>query len=145
MGPLLNAQWEPRTLVHVNFPPVPAAEVKGITDGTAAVDTPAGTLSGHVNAAIGDKARVNLVVPAEAIEVHAAGEGVLAGAKNRIDARIERSEVVGHIAHLTARLQDGGAVSLEAHVDKSRPGAFPAVTPVLLSWNPAEATVIPAH
>ena len=84
-------------------------------------------------------------MPAEAIEVHAAGAAALAGAKNRVDARIERSEVVGHIAHLTARLGDGRAVSLEAHVDKYRPDDFPAGTPVLLSWNPAEATVIPAH
>ena len=30
LRPLLDAQWAPRTLMNVNFPPVPAAEVKGI-------------------------------------------------------------------------------------------------------------------
>ncbi len=121
-----------------------SGEVAGSEGEDVVVTTGIGTLSGRANGALASKGRVNLVVPAEAIEVHAAGEGVLAGAKNRIDALIERSDVVGHIAHLTARLHDGRAVSLEAHVDKYRPGAFPAGTPVLLSWNPAEATVIPA-
>ena len=121
-----------------------SGEVAGSEGEDVVVTTGIGTLSGRANGALASKGRVDLVVPAEAIEVHAAGEGVLAGAKNRVDALIERSDVVGHIAHLTARLHDGRAVSLEAHVDKYRPGAFPAGTPVLLSWNPAEATVIPA-
>ena len=30
LRPLLDAQWAPRTLMNVNFPPIPAAEVKGI-------------------------------------------------------------------------------------------------------------------
>lgn len=30
IAPLLDAEFEPRTLVNVNFPPVPSAEVKGI-------------------------------------------------------------------------------------------------------------------
>lgn len=30
IAPLLDAEFEPRTLINVNFPPVPAAEVKGI-------------------------------------------------------------------------------------------------------------------
>lgn len=30
LRPLLDAQWAPRTLMNVNFPPVPAADVKGI-------------------------------------------------------------------------------------------------------------------
>lgn len=30
LRPLLDADWAPRTLMNVNFPPVPAAEVKGI-------------------------------------------------------------------------------------------------------------------
>lgn len=30
LRPLLDAQWAPRTLMNVNFPPVPAAQVRGI-------------------------------------------------------------------------------------------------------------------
>ncbi|WLR99815.1 ABC transporter ATP-binding protein [Shinella sumterensis] len=122
-----------------------SGEVAGNEGEDVVVTTGIGTLSGRANGTVAHKGRVNLVVPAEAIEIHVEGEGTAPGAKNRVDARIERSEVVGHIAHLTARLGDGRSVSLEAHVDKYRPGSFPAGTPVLLSWNPAEATVIPAH
>jgi putative spermidine/putrescine transport system ATP-binding protein/spermidine/putrescine transport system ATP-binding protein len=125
-------------------------EVKGIADGTAAVDTPAGTLSGHVNTAIDNKARVNLVVPAEAIEVHAtksASRERLAAefGGNLIDARISRFDVVGHVSQLGAVLADGRTISLEAHIDKYRPEAFPAGSDIILSWKPAEATVIPAN
>jgi len=30
LRPLIDAQWAPRTLMNVNFPPIPAAEVAGI-------------------------------------------------------------------------------------------------------------------
>ncbi|MDX3929708.1 MAG: ABC transporter ATP-binding protein [Shinella sp.] len=117
---------------------------------TAVVSTPVGKLSGKANGAISGKGKASLVVPAEAIEVHKAEEATRQrisreGIGNLVDARIERFDVVGHISHLTASLPDGRSVSLEAHVDKYRPGAFPVGSGVLLSWNPAEATVIPAH
>lgn len=121
-----------------------AGAVAGKDGDEIVVKTGIGTLSGRANGALARNDNVNLVVPAEAIEVHPASPGALPGAKNRVDARIESSEVVGHISHLTARLQDGRTVSLEAHVDKYRPTDFPSGTSVLLSWNPAEATVIPA-
>ncbi|MGO4659945.1 ABC transporter ATP-binding protein, partial [Ensifer sp. 2YAB10] len=41
-------------------------------------------------------------------------------------------------------LPDGRTVSLEAHVDKYQPDAFPVGADILLSWQPGEATVIPA-
>ena len=125
-----------------------SGEVAGNEGDDIVVTTGIGTLAGRANGTLSGKSRVNLVIPAEAIELHAAvqREALEAtGTRNLIDARIERSEVVGHIAHLTARLQDGRSVSLEAHVDKYRPGDFPAGSDVFLSWNPTEATVIPAQ
>ena len=120
-------------------------EVAGNEGDYIVVTTGIGTLAGRANGPLATSSRVNLVVPAEAIQVHAAARrDALAGMRNLIDARIERAAVVGHIAHLAARLQDGRSVSLEAHVDKHRPGDFPAGSNVFLSWNPAEATVIPA-
>lgn len=127
-----------------------AGEVRGIAGDMAVVDTPAGKLSGHAGTTLGQSAKVNLVVPAEAIEVHPA----LAGGRDRIaaeydgnliDARVTRFDVVGHIAHLAAALPDGRSVALEAHINKYRPEAFPVGSDIILSWRPAEATVIPAH
>ena len=105
-----------------------SGEVAGNEGDDIMVTTGIGTLAGRANGSLSGRCRVNLVVPAEAIEVHAAvGRETLeiAGARNVVDAHIERSEVVGHIAHLTARLLDGRAIALEAHVDKYRPGDFP--------------------
>ncbi len=127
-----------------------SGEVRQADGENAVVTTPAGVLSGRINGAVASKAKVNLVVPAEAIEIHAASETGRGRAAtefggNVIDAKITRSDVVGHLAQLTAALPDGRAISLEAHVDKYRPGAFAAGSDVLLSWKPSEATVIPAH
>ncbi|HWK64787.1 MAG TPA: ABC transporter ATP-binding protein [Rhizobiaceae bacterium] len=123
-------------------------EVAGRQGEDLVVSTGVGMLSGRVNGKEADKGRVNLVVPAEAIEVHAAAARetlVRGGATNLVDARVESFDVIGHISHLTAKLQDGRSVSLEAHVDKYQPGAFPVGSGVLLCWKAAEATVIPAH
>jgi len=125
-------------------------EVKGTTGNMATVATVAGALSGQVNTAIADNAKVNLVIPAEAIEVHPAQSTERARlaydfSGNLIDARISRFDVVGHVSHLGAALPDGRTLSLEAHIDKYRPEAFPVGSEIFLSWNPAEATVIPAH
>ena len=123
-----------------------SGEVAGHEGDEVVVSTSIGTLAGRAYGSVSGKARVNLVIPAEAVEVHdAARRERLSGTRNLVDARIERSEVVGHIAHLTARLGDGQTVSLEAHVDKYRPSEFPAGSSVFLSWNSAEATVIPAY
>ena len=125
-----------------------SGEVAGSDGDDIVVTTGIGTLSGRANGTLANKGIVNLVIPAEAIEVYPAARRdalATAGTRNLVDALIERSEVVGHIAHLTARLQDGRSVSLEAHVDKYRPGDFPAGSNVFLSWKAAEATVIPAH
>jgi len=127
-----------------------SGEVKGVVEGTAIVDTSAGKLSGHAGTTLGDKARVNLVVPAEAIEVHpardAARDRIAAEFDgNLIDACVTRFEVVGHISQLAAALPDGRTVALEAHINKYRPENYPVGSDIILSWKPAEATVIPAH
>lgn len=113
------------------------------------ISTPAGSLSGLWNSRSAERGHVNLVVPAEAIEVHA-GEGASRDQiarqydGNLIDATLTGFDVVGHVSHLTASLADGRAVSLEAHVDKYRPGTFAVGSGIVLSWNPSDATVIPA-
>ncbi|HUG62066.1 MAG TPA: ABC transporter ATP-binding protein [Methylomirabilota bacterium] len=121
-----------------------------LLEGTrAVVDTPLGVLSGAANGVLTAGGSAKVVVPAEAIEVHAAAEGmresVAAGVGgNVVGARITRSDVVGHVSHLAVELPDGRQIALEAHVDKYPPGAFPAGGEILLAWQPAEATVIQA-
>ena len=67
-------------------------------------------------------------IDAMKIFVTAVDEGSLAGAARRL----RRSPTAISRA----------IVSLEAHVDKYRPEAFPVGSGVLLSWKAAEATVI---
>ncbi|MCD1267158.1 ABC transporter [Shinella sumterensis] len=125
-------------------------EVKGTDGKTATITTPAGVLSGRANAPIAEKSKVNLVIPAEAIKLYAAQtaqrERISADfGGNLIDAKITRFDIVGHVSQISAALPDGRSVALEAHIDKYRPDAFPPGTGIIMSWKPAEATVIPAH
>ncbi|MBB4008899.1 ABC transporter ATP-binding protein [Allorhizobium taibaishanense] len=121
-------------------------------DGAGAwrVETPAGLLSGAANGAVADGEAVSIVVPAEAMALHASvGRGreevAAANGGNAVDARILRADVVGHVSHISAQLADGRSLSLEAHVEKYRPDDFPVGSEVFLSWKPSDATVIPAH
>ncbi len=121
--------------------------LSALGDGTAAVETPLGLLRGTRNGEIADGRGVKVVVPAEAIEIHAAAgtsrdEVAARSDGNVIDARIHRSDVVGHVSHLSVDLPDGRQVDLEGHVDKYPPEAFGAGGQILLSWRAAEATVI---
>jgi len=127
-----------------------AGTVRDVAGGRVAVDTPLGVLSGTANGTVPTGAAAQVVVPAEAIEVHTALEGTreAVAAKtggNVIAGRIRRSDVVGHVSHLSVELPGGRAISLEAHVDKYPPGAFPPGGDILLAWAAAEATVIPAR
>ncbi|WP_181704848.1 ATP-binding cassette domain-containing protein [Chthonobacter rhizosphaerae] len=124
-------------------------EVRGLANGAAVVETPLGVLSGAANGPVREGGRAQVVVPAEAIEVHAAVPGAResVAAKtggNVVAGRIRRADVVGHVSHLSVDLPGGRAVALEAHVDKYPPGAFRPGGDILLAWTPAEATVIPA-
>ncbi|ANP90043.1 ABC transporter ATP-binding protein [Rhizobium leguminosarum] len=124
--------------------------VKGHEKGHVMVDTPLGLLAGDANGAVADGDAVSVVIPAEAVEVHAldgGGRDAIAEASsgNVIDARIHRFDVVGHISHLSVALPDGRMLALEAHVDKYPPRAFPVDAPVALAFKPENATVIPAH
>ncbi|MCY1309088.1 hypothetical protein D9M70_591470 [compost metagenome] len=113
------------------------------------MQTAVGQLSGRANGAFSGRTRVNVVIPAEAIEVHPAArvdrDRIAANyGGNVVGANVTRFDVVGHVSHLTAALPDGRTVSLEAHVDKYQPDAFPVGADILLSWQLTEATVIPA-
>jgi putative spermidine/putrescine transport system ATP-binding protein/spermidine/putrescine transport system ATP-binding protein len=124
--------------------------VRSHEQGFAQVETPLGTLSGDANGDMPDGSAVNIVIPAEAIELHTFGAGgreaiAAASGGNVIDATIRRFDVVGHISHLSVALPDGRVLALEAHVDKYPPGAFPIDAPIALAWKPERATVIPAH
>jgi ABC-type Fe3+/spermidine/putrescine transport system ATPase subunit len=143
----------PRTPFVANFigsNTVFRGAIKGNRDGHLVVDTPFGLLSGGANgkAAAGEDASV--VIPAESIELHALSDGgrdqiAAASGGNIIDAKVSRFQVVGHVAHVEVDLPDGRTLSLEAHVDKYPPGAFPLEAPIALTWKPENATVIPAH
>ncbi|MGM4983708.1 MULTISPECIES: ABC transporter ATP-binding protein [Rhizobium] len=123
-------------------------EVAGAQADNTLVSTSFGMLSGQANGGLSSK--VNIVIPSEAIEVHAAETSAresLAGAfgGNVVGARVDRFDVVGHISQIGVSLPDGRGLALEAHIDKYRPGAFPVGAEVMLTWDPADATVIPAH
>ncbi|NTF46468.1 ABC transporter [Rhizobium sp. AC27/96] len=123
-------------------------EVAGVQADNTLVSTSFGMLSGCANGGL--SSRVNIVIPSEAIEVHAtegAARDSLAGAfgGNVVGARVDRFDVVGHISQIGVSLPDGRGLALEAHIDKYRPDLFPIGADVMLTWNPADATVIPAH
>lgn len=124
--------------------------VKGSESGMTLAETASGTLAGKPSAAFAGGARINLVVPAEAIEVFSAGEAqrdriAAEFGGNLIDARISRFDVVGHISHLAVTLPDSRSIALEGHVEKFRPDTFAVGSEVVLSWSPEQATVIPAN
>jgi len=123
-------------------------EVAGAHADYTLVSTSFGMLSGCANGGLSSK--VNIVIPSEAIEVHTTESSAresLAGAfgGNVVGARVDRFDVVGHISQIGVSLPDGRGLALEAHIDKYRPDLFPVGAEVMLTWNPADATVIPAH
>ena len=123
--------------------------VRAVNGEVASVETALGVLSGALNGALPPGANARVVIPAEAIEVVADGPGQAEAVAARSDgnavtATVQRSDVVGHISHLAVMLPGGRPLALEAHVDKYPPGAFQPQNPVLLAWQAAEATVIPA-
>jgi putative spermidine/putrescine transport system ATP-binding protein/spermidine/putrescine transport system ATP-binding protein len=121
---------------------------QGTNGDSVRVATPFGTLSGRANGTVAESGKASIVIPAQSIDLYcpAERERVAAGnGGNVIDATVERFDVVGHVSHLSARLPDGRSVSVESHVDKYRPGAFPVGAGVLLAWGIADATVIPTH
>ncbi|MDQ0458026.1 ABC transporter ATP-binding protein [Rhizobium paknamense] len=115
--------------------------LRGLESEIAVVDTGHGLMRGMANASAALSGDVQLVVPAEAIEITSSG---VSGLENAVPARVARFDVVGHVSHILATLEDGRSVSLEAHVEKYRPGSFAVDAPVTLSWKPEAATVIPA-
>jgi putative spermidine/putrescine transport system ATP-binding protein/spermidine/putrescine transport system ATP-binding protein len=124
--------------------------VRQLSADRAVVETTLGTLVGTGNGPLASGGAAKVVVPAEAIDVHAAAEGsreavAVATGGNVVGARIRRADVVGHISHLAVELDGGRQITLEAHVDKYPPGAFPVGGDVLLAWKPEEATVIPVR
>ena len=118
--------------------------VGGVEDGRVVVDTPLGILRGTANGALANGSAAKIVVPAEAIEVRSASDGRGTEMGNAVAATVRRLDVVGHISHLSVELPGGRVVSLEAHVEKYPPGLFTPGGEVVLAWNAAEATVIPA-
>jgi putative spermidine/putrescine transport system ATP-binding protein/spermidine/putrescine transport system ATP-binding protein len=123
--------------------------IKGVEDGRVVVETPLGLLRGMANGALATGSSAKIVIPAEAIEVHAASAETRTAvsarsAGNVVAATIRRSDVVGHVSHLSVEIPGGRTVLLEAHIDKYPPGIFAPGGDILLAWAPAEATVIPA-
>jgi ABC-type Fe3+/spermidine/putrescine transport system ATPase subunit len=108
------------------------------------IDTPYGRLRGFVNdPALAAGSAVSLVVPAEAIDVHAAGAGAAAPAEryagNAVAAQMVGTDVVAHTRYLTLRLADGRELGLESYVGKYENGL---ASSVVLCWSPEEASII---
>jgi ABC-type Fe3+/spermidine/putrescine transport system ATPase subunit len=123
--------------------------IKTVEEGQAIIETPLGLFAGTANGSLVAGTAAKIVVPAEAIEVCAASPEELETGQakirtNAVEAMIQRSDVVGHVSHLTATISGGPTVTLEAHIDKYPPGIFSPGREILLSWAPNEATVIPA-
>jgi ABC-type Fe3+/spermidine/putrescine transport system ATPase subunit len=123
--------------------------VRMVADRRAVVETPLGVLSGTGNGVLSPGGAAKIVVPAEAIQLQPvpariAGEGSERGIGNAVAATIRRSDVVGHVSHLSVEIAGGRQIALEAHVDKYPPGVFETGGDVLLTWATEEATVIPA-
>lgn len=123
--------------------------IKGVEEGRAIIETPLGLLAGTANGSLAAGTEAKMVVPAEAIEVCAASpeERKVVSARmggNVVEGTIQRSDVVGHVSHLTAAIGGDRTVLLEAHIDKHPPGVFSPGREVLLYWAANEATVIPA-
>ena len=107
------------------------------------LQTPLGQLAGTRNGTLVAGSPAKIVIPAEAIDiVDDAQDG--AALANAVTARLLRTDLVGHIRHLQVELQDGRAVTLEAHADKYAGELLAPGRALRLTWTPAQATVIPA-
>ncbi|MGF1610721.1 MAG: ABC transporter ATP-binding protein [Kiloniellales bacterium] len=113
------------------------------------IETPLGLFTGRANQRLGDAMRAMLAVPAEAIDVYSpeSSERDALAARyrgNLLTARVQRTEVVGHVTHMDVELPSGMSIALEGHVDKYPRDAFRVASEILIAWSPDEATVIPA-
>jgi putative spermidine/putrescine transport system ATP-binding protein/spermidine/putrescine transport system ATP-binding protein len=112
---------------------------------TVTIDTPFGSLVGSSDHAASAGAKANLVLPAEAIEIHPAG-----GAKadltknygtNHIPVTVGRTQVVGHIVQMEVVLGEGRTITLESHADVLA-GRFSPGDAATIAWKANGATVI---
>jgi ABC-type Fe3+/spermidine/putrescine transport system ATPase subunit len=116
--------------------------VAGRDGAQAILDTPLGRLTGTANGALSDGGPAKIVIPAEAINISASAVGE--PASNIVAARLLRSDLVGHINHLSMELPGGQTITLEAHAEKYPAGMLTAGRELSLTWAPSQATVIPA-
>lgn len=118
------------------------------TQGTdVRVKTAFGLLTGSANVSLEAGRSAKIIVPTEAVRLHRANEQDEALARNHgnaISATVGRSSVIGHIRRLSIDLPNGGALSLEAHVDKYPDAQFQPGGEVLVTWPPSAATIIAA-
>ncbi len=113
------------------------------------VETPLGRFNGRAGDGLAAETRAKLVIPGEAIDAHridGADRDAIAArySGNVLTGEVRRSEVVGHVAHLTVALADGASIALEGHVEKYPRDSFRPESRILLAWLPSEATVIAA-
>jgi ABC-type Fe3+/spermidine/putrescine transport system ATPase subunit len=125
-----------------------------IFDGTALdipgmVETRFGRFQGAPARAIGAQAAVRIVIPSEALEIHAATDVT----RKQLEARfggnlvtgiLERRDIVGHIMQMTIRLADGQVVLIDGHIDKYGIARLTPPTEIWIGWKPEDATVMAA-
>jgi ABC-type Fe3+/spermidine/putrescine transport system ATPase subunit len=115
----------------------------GVERGRGLVDTAYGRFTGMINdptLAIG--AAASLVVPSEAVDIHAptapsATRERYAG--NAIIGRVLASDVVAHTRYLSLALPDARELAVESHVSKYDDEFSDTV---LICWSPDEGTII---
>ena len=108
-----------------------------------------GDLTGVTGGTLGLGAAVQIVIPSEALDVHPAADVaqdalVRTYQGNVLKGNVERRDIVGHVAHVSIRLAGGRSVLLEGHVETYRRPSLDPESDVWISWQPQDATVIPA-
>ncbi len=112
----------------------------GVERGRGLVDTAYGRFTGVVNdpkLEIGTAA--SLVVPSEAIDIHAPTAPREPYAGNAITGRVLASDVVAHTRYLSLVLPDERELAVESHVSKYEEEFSDTV---LICWSPDEGTII---
>ena len=89
--------------------------VKGIAGQQAVLDTPFGGLAGAAPSQPATRgAKASLVLPAEAIDILAAGACVISGT-------IARVQQVGHLVQMSVTLPNGETINVEGHAGRGKP------------------------
>ena len=120
--------------------------VRETTAGEVTVDTAFGAIAGAAGSTdLKSGSRASLVLPAEAVDIVAAGipEAELRATYGScaIPVSISGLQQIGHLVQMAVTLPNGQAMAIEGHTDKYG-GRFAAGDEAFVAWKAAGATVI---